>query len=127
MARGKAHSPETKAAVIAALLGGLALTEVAATFKLPETTVSQWKSEIPTERFVEVRSKKRETLLSLVEGHLTASLKAATSIAEKCSTNDKWLGEQSASDLAILYGVLSDKSIRLVEAMQRAYQPQDAG
>src|SRR5690349_2325062 len=119
--KGKAHSPEIKARAISGLLAGETVTEVAANCSLPETTVSKWKSEIPTEKFAEVCSKKKETLLELVEGHLRSSLKAAISLATKSSTDDKWFSRQNAHDIAMLYGVLSDKSIRLIEAAQQHF------
>ena len=45
--RGKAHSDEVKSAAIAALLTGQGVSEVARTYKLPESTVSNLKRSIP--------------------------------------------------------------------------------
>ena len=42
MPRGKAHSDETRAAVMAALMAGQLPSEVAKSYKLPERTVREW-------------------------------------------------------------------------------------
>lgn len=123
MARGKAHSENTKAAVLAAILEGQGVGEIAKKYRLPKQTVSDLKKHLSEIEFGQVRTKKRENLTDLVESHLSASLKAATSLAQKCSTDQVWFGKQSASEIAALYGILSDKAIRLLEAAQAIYQP----
>jgi hypothetical protein len=122
--RGKPHSETTKAAVLSAILEGQGVGEIAKKYKLPQQTVSSLKKKLTEIEFGEVRSKKRENLTDLVEGHLSESLKAATSLAKKCSTDNVWFREQSASEIAALYGTLSDKAIRLLEAAQAVYHPE---
>lgn len=120
MARGKAHSPETRAKVISALLSGQGVNEVAASYGLDSGLVSRWKSTIPAKELQQVTSAKKERLVDLIESHLVASLKGAAKCAEQAH-NDEWRNKQPADALAIFYGVLSDKSIRLVEIAGKVF------
>jgi hypothetical protein len=124
MARGKAHPTDIKAAVLAAILEGQGVGEIAKKYDLPKQTVSNLKKKLSDIELGQVGTEKSEKLIDLVEGHLSASLKAASNLAEKCSTDDVWIREQSASEIAALYGILSDKAIRILEAAQAVYQPE---
>lgn len=120
MPRGKAHSAETKSAVLAALLAGQGVNEVAAAYGLDSGLVSRWKSAIPESQLQQVAVEKKERLVDLIESHLIASLKGAAKCAEQAH-NDDWRNKQSAENLAVFYGVLSDKSIRLVEIAGKVF------
>jgi transposase-like protein len=120
MARGKAHSAETKAAVIGALLAGQGVNEVAAQFGLNSGLVSRWKATIPQDKLQQVAAQKKERLVDLIEAHLTASLKGAAKCAGQAN-DDVWRSRQSAENLAVFYGVLSDKAFRLVEVAGRVF------
>jgi hypothetical protein len=118
--RGKAHSDETRATVTAALLAGQGVADVARVYKLPETTVRRIRDEIAPELLAEVGEKKRATIGALIEDHLRTSLESATMIARKAAENDAWLRQQTASDVAVLYGVMTDKAVRILEAIEPA-------
>lgn len=118
MARGKAHDQETRSAVIAALLSGQGVSEVAKQYNLNPSVVSRLKASIAPEDLEKVATVKKEQLTDLVEAHLIASLKAAVAIAGQAN-DDSWRSKQPASELAVFYGVLSDKSIRLIEIAGR--------
>lgn len=115
--RGKAHSDEVRAEVIAALLQGQGVTEVAERYKLPKQTVSDLKNEIAPAILGQVRTEKRERIGDLIEKHLRTSLESATGIAQKVN-NSEWVAKQNASDVAVLFGVLTDKAIRILEAAE---------
>jgi transposase-like protein len=117
--RGRAHSDETRAAVIAALLEGQGVTQIAEAFALPKATVSRIKNELAPEQLEQVGTEKRERIEDLVETHLRESLNACAAIARHAA-NPRWLSRQNAADVAVLYGVLTDKSIRILEAAQAA-------
>jgi transposase len=119
MARGKKHDDETRAAVIAALLAGQGVGEVAKAYKLPESTIYHIKSNLSDEEFVKLRNKKREKLADLIESHLTASLNAAIRIADK-TQDGKWLNKQSADSLGTFFGITTDKAVRILEAAESA-------
>ena len=117
--RGQKHSDETRAHALAALLEGQGVSEVARKYKLPKATVSDIKKSIDSEEFDQVRTKKQESLAGLIEGHLQASLKAATDIASQTANAD-WRNKQDADKLGVFYGILTDKSVRILEAAEAA-------
>ena len=122
--RGKAHSDETRAAAMAALLEGQGVSEVAKKYQLPQSTVSRLKRQIPKDELDKVGTKKRENISELISTHLEESLRATTRIAQQ-TNNGKWLSEQSASELATLFGVITDKTVRILEAIENASSRQE--
>jgi DNA-binding transcriptional ArsR family regulator len=117
--QGKRIPDTTRAAILAALLDGQAVTQVAEAFKLPHGTVSRLKKAIPAERLVEVERKKGEDIADLIAATLKASFEARQNILKQ-TENVKWLNEQSAAELATLYGVAADKEFRVLEAIENA-------
>lgn len=106
-----AHSAETRAAVMAALLEGQSLNKVAETYHIPKATVSRWKNE-----GVSGNGTQKEQIGALVLEFLRESLQ--TAIAQVVIFRDeKWIKRQDASQVAVLYGVNLDKAIRLLEAL----------
>lgn len=126
MAKGRKHTPETEAAVMAALLSGQGVNEVARQYSLSPSVVSRIKSSIDSEKLEQAGMQKKERLVDLIEGHLMASLKAAIALAEQAN-DGAWRNKQSASDIAVFYGVISDKAFKLVEIAGRVLgQPSDS-
>ena len=117
--RGRKHTDETRGAALAALLEGQSVSAIAKKYKLPKATVSDLKSSLDSDDFEQVRTKKQEELAALIEGHLHASLKAATELAGQAS-NASWRDKQDADKLGVLYGILTDKSVRILEAAETA-------
>ena len=107
----KHHDPETKAAAMAALLAGQGVTEVAEAYRLPTSTVSRWKA---TARLEAGHS---DDMGALLLEYLTENLRTlrAQAVAFRDPT---WLREQSASEAGVMHGILCDKSIRLLEALE---------
>lgn len=108
-----AHPPEIKAAVMAALLAGQGVTEVAESYNIPQQTVSDWANG---EQIGEIRSKKGERIASLTFGYLEAILDGLTKQVQIVSTPE-YIGKQSAADVAVLHGVMADKGFRLLSAV----------
>jgi transposase len=123
--RGKQTDENTKAAVMAALLAGQGVDEVSHQFKLPQSTVSTWKKEIDQARFDELRLKKAERLAELLGEYLEETLTTLTA-QTIFFRNATWLKKQSASELAVLHGVQTDKALRLLEAIERANSGSEA-
>lgn len=117
--RGRKHTDETRGAALAALLEGQSVSAIAKKYKLPKATVSDLKSSLDSDDFEQVRTKKQEELAALIEGHLHASLKAATELAGQAS-NASWRDKQDADKLGVLYGILTDKAVRILEAAETA-------
>jgi hypothetical protein len=117
MAKGKAHTSETKAAVMAALLEGQGVNEIARDYKLPKATVSRMKSEISTEKLEQLGTQKKEQIGELIVGYLRTNLHALS--VQALHTEDKaWLNKQEAGSLGTLHGIMCDKAVRILEAIE---------
>lgn len=120
----KAHSEETRAQVIAALLAGQGVREISRQYNVPRSSVSRIKQALSSDEQGQIGTQKRERIAELVETHLVESLKAAASLAQKVTNND-WFIKQNAADIGVLYGILTDKSIRILEAAENSQIQQD--
>lgn len=112
---------DVKAAVVAELLAGHAVTKVAERFQLPKATVSRLKATIPTEQLEQIGTKKGERIAELITQNLELSFQAMNNIANQ-TQNVRWLFKQNAHDLATLFGVTADKVFRVLEAIQNAQE-----
>jgi len=115
MARGEKHDDATRAAVIGALILGQNVTEIAAEYKLPESTIHNWKRTLDPNKLAEVKVKQGEVLDDLIYQSLTAGLLAMSKIAHAVS-DPEYIRKNRADSIAVLYGVMADKQIRLLEA-----------
>lgn len=114
------YSPDTKAAVLAALLEGQSVTAVAKEYSIPEGTVKSWKSrQRGGEHVATVAPQKRAEIGDLLMGYLEANLRALKAQAEVFADPD-WIRKQDASEAAVLHGVQTDKAVRLLEALSHA-------
>ncbi len=66
------HSPEVKAEVLAALMAGQRVMEVAEQYKIPNQTVSMWREELDSG---EIRAKRLEAFGNLLGDYLQETLK----------------------------------------------------
>ncbi|MGL4641074.1 MAG: hypothetical protein ACRCVX_15265 [Shewanella sp.] len=112
------HSDDVKASVMAALLSGQSVTAVAEDYKMPQQTVSRLKAKLG-----ELSVKKE--IPDLVAELLETNLNALKNIAEQ-SGRENYIKEQSASDIAVLYGVIADKSFRILTAIAAGQQQKTA-
>ena len=120
--RGKAHDDATRAAVIAALLAGQRVEEVAKEYRLPASTVRTWKRPAQA-KFDELRAKHEEEFDELIFKYLRASVRSLAIQVEHFGDKD-WLRAQSASELAVLHGVQTDKAVLLLTALERGAEGQ---
>lgn len=117
------HSAETKAAVLAALLTGQSAAEVAKAYSLPEGTVKSWRERSnSTQGVASVAPDKKGHVGELLVTYLEASLKT---LHEQVVffRDPAWLAKQNAADAAVLHGVLTDKAVRLLEALNASSGP----
>jgi transposase-like protein len=124
--KGKPRSEESRAAVMAALLEGQRVVEVAGRFNLPHKTVSNWKKQIDQDKLAEVGQKKAERFTDLIGDYLEQTLITLRTQAE-LFRDATWLRNQSAAELAVLHGVQADKAFRLLEAIERANNIESSG
>lgn len=108
------YSPDTKAAVLAALLEGQSINSVARAYKIPPGTISNWKNRqgVPKNGI----QKKSEQIGELLLNYLSTNL-ITLQVQSEQFRDIGWLAKQNAADAAVLHGVLTDKSMRLMEAM----------
>lgn len=116
MARGVQHDESTKAAVMAALLTGQSASVVASEYRIPLGTVKAWAVEVRRENGVDAVSDRRERIGALLVDYIEAALVALRAQAEQFS-DKTWLARQPASEVAVLHGVIADKTIRILEAL----------
>lgn len=117
----KEYTTEVKAAVMAALMDGQSLRQVAREHGVPKGTVEHWGNE--AKRIVTsvstVSDTKRERIGELLIDLLIAKIEAQTAISRH-ATDKAWLFKQDASALAMFYGVSDDKLVRLLEKFEGA-------
>lgn len=117
--RGKSHPDELRAQVMASLLAGQGVSEVADQYSLDLSVVSRWRKAIPNDKLQLLASKKSEELEGLLFKYLTQTLKTLT-IQSEVASEREYILKQPAGEFAVLHGVMADKSIRLLEAIHRA-------
>lgn len=110
------YSDETRAAVMTALLTGQSVSSIAKQYNIPKGTVSNWKRSAGG---TVKRTQKTERIGELLIGYLQSNLEALSAQAEQFKNHD-WLRKQTASDAAVLHGVMTDKAIRLLEALSKS-------
>ena len=120
MAR-KTYDQQTKAAVIAALLEGQSVSQVAQQWHLSRSTVTAWRDSAGLDS-VSIRHQKTASLGVLVGNYLRTNLETLTAQLEPFRDRS-WIEKQPASDLAVLHGVLADKAFRILSALAAA--PED--
>lgn len=120
--RGKAHSDDVKARVIAALLAGCGVVEIARELNLPHNTVSNYKSELSDEKLDELRRKKGARVDDLVYDYLVQNLETLRA-QSKVVSDEGYINKQPAGEMATLHGVIADKTVRLLEVVTNTQIP----
>lgn len=112
------YSDEIKAQVMAALLTGQSVSQTAKAYNVPEGTIKVWKmrSGDDVEPVTSNATEKREQMGALILDYLAENL-VTLKKQLRIFCNEEWLKKQSASELAVLHGVIADKSFRLLDAL----------
>jgi hypothetical protein len=105
MTRGVAHSPELRARVVAAVLAGATIPDVAAQFNLDQSLVWRW---VQTPSLQPIARQKTETDTDLVMRYFRTAIRAMITQAEVFG-DEQYCRAQDADKLAIAHGVLGDK------------------
>lgn len=113
-----AHPEELRAAVLAALLAGQSVSKVAQEYQLPKGTVSAWKKRLETTQNATQKKEIGELLVEYLRTNLNTLRTQSEVFADKA-----WLKKQAAGELAVLHGVLTDKTVRLLEALSKDDHP----
>lgn len=113
------YSDETKAAVMAALLAGQSVSQVAREYNVPRGTVAGWSSRLHQSGVPTVSNTKKEQMGDLLLDLLRQQVKALMAML-RAAEDPEWLKRQNAADLAVFFGVNYDKLARMIEALNRA-------
>lgn len=125
MAQGRAHGNQVAARVIAdLLLARDSQREISEQNGVSAGSVSNIKARylLDFERIKNVAPEAAD-ILPLATNLLTQSLVTLTIQMELFGDKD-WLQNQPAGELAILHGVIADKTLRLLAAAQRPTEPE---
>ena len=122
------YSEEIKAECMAALLKGQGLGTVSKQYDIPKSTIYKWKIKAQQVEPIEKepgKIERRESRIAILIGeYLEASLTTLKAQAEAFGDTD-WLREQSASEVGVLHGIMLDKAVRILDAIERAGQQED--
>jgi transposase-like protein len=113
------YSDELKAQAMAALLTGQSVNAVAEAYNIPRGTVTSWASRANAQRgdlLSERSDGQRERIGELIVDNIETMLETTKAMLHVLQDKD-WLEKQSASEVAVLFGVIADKTYRLLEAM----------
>ena len=111
------YEPQMKAAIMAALLAGQGTAALAAEYKVPLGTIDAWRAHMKAAPpLASLASEKRKQIGDLLIDYLHANLSTLRKQQEVFS-DPSWLTKQDAGELAVLHGVMTDKAIRLLEAL----------
>ena len=113
MAR-QTYDDATKAAVMAALLAGQAVNEVAKQYSVNPSTVRNWKNAQTLTDAID--QDQRYEIGDMLLDYLREALNALRLQARHFGQT-AWLDNQNAADLAVLHGVTADKALRIIEAL----------
>lgn len=116
--RIQAHDPAIKAQVLAALLAGQRVQDVAAAYHLPEGTVKSWRQRDVKGAMTAVVGAvdKRERIGELLVDFLSSTLETLKK-QHVVFGDPEWIRTQDAASLGTLHGIMTDKAIRLLEAL----------
>lgn len=120
------YTDETKAQVIAKILLGHSVSQIAEDHGIPYSTVATWKAkalnvDVETQQISIQKKENDEDIKSRISSKLLVYLEANidAAIAQlKVFSDPNWIREQSAQEMAILHGVMSDKSVRMIQAFK---------
>jgi transposase-like protein len=117
MKRAPSYSPEAKARAIAALLVGGRPRVVAREHGIPESTVTTWRHRLKTgklrhEKKGGHRSDFGELLMECLEASLRSSIAQARQMQDP-----EWIRRQPAGELAVLFGIVFDGTLRTIELL----------
>ena len=129
--RPVARSAEVRAAVITALLAGQSVSQVAKEYNLPKGTVSSWKTRTaegitsPNAKPANVNAAsasgatQKESIGDLLVDLVRENIKGLIAGAQLLQ-DAKWLRSQGAAELGTILSITNDKTIRMLEAMDRS-------
>lgn len=121
---GTIYPAEVKAAVLADALTGMGERRLSAKHNIPRSTVRNWIVSSGLRRvqgaaFASQTQQSEAELFDLVIEYLRESLKTLRAVLQGAA-DPEWLSRQNARELAIFFGVVSDKAGWYLNALRRS-------
>lgn len=113
------RSDAQRAAIIALLLTGCTPVEIEKTLKVPESTVRNYRRELTPEQIAALNEKRANELDDLLWENIRAAFAAQHAILTHVQSQG-YIQRQDPDALAVFYGVVDDKKVRILEAVERA-------
>lgn len=115
------YPPEVRAAALAGLATGESISSVSRRLGVSRAAIIRWRdtTDMPTATIVQ--QQKKAELGEQLFGYLQESITTLEFLV-KFTRNEAWLRRQSAGDVAVLYGVLTDKAVRILGAFQPGHE-----
>lgn len=113
------YPDELKAVAMAALLSGQSINVVAKKYNIPTGTVKSWATRERNAMRGDntmLDGNQRERIGDLIIDNVEAMLETTKEMLHVVK-DKKWLHKQSASEVAVLFGVIADKTYRLLETL----------
>ena len=120
MTQGKRLTDQQRGRVIGFLLAGESIAATAKRSGVSVKSVERIKASAEMTELVALKRESEPSLNELVTEHLTTALQATIALAKRIQHDDAWFASQSAGEIGNLYGILSDKAVRLFDAKLRA-------
>ena len=118
------YSDDVKAEVMAALLAGQGVRTIAEERDIPRSTLRRWQQKANGQLGSQVQAN-ADRIAGLIATYLEESLQTLTEQLRQFRDLD-WIKKQGAAESSLLHGVLFDKAIRILEAVERARRDQDS-
>lgn len=113
------YPTELKAVALAAMLSGQSINVVAEKYSIPPGTLKSWAArERNALRGNDslITEDQQERISHLIIDNVEAMLETTKEMLDVIKDRE-WLHEQSASEVGILFGVITDKTYRLLQAL----------
>lgn len=109
---------------MAALMAGTTIADASREFDIPAGTIKAWSRD-KSQLVIMDDPQKKDDLGDLLYVALTEALTTLAAQA-RFFRDVEWLRNQDASEVAILYGVVSDKAFRILTAIEQAAEQHEA-
>jgi hypothetical protein len=110
---------ELKNTVRAMLIAGEAPKDIEEVTGLSRASISRIKQALPDDVFLQVQETKFIRLQDKITDHLEHAVDAMSSILTQFD-DPVWRETQDAQALATAYGIIADKSVRIIEGVEAA-------
>ena len=114
-----ATSEEVRAQIMASLLAGEGVNDIARKYRLSAATVSRIKNSLVPETLQHIETEKRDRIDDLLLSCMAENLNALNRIA-KTSSEPDYIKKQGAESIAVLYREIASTTVRLLEAASAA-------